>query len=1163
MKRLLLAVALFASLGTPAAAQTGAARGVLSPEQVQAAKDAASSIAGTARTRSAQVDERGALVRNPTTGQPASSTGADAAGQLRYLQGLTGLDTTEYSGRSDARGAPAAAVTANASADFACPAEAGRRQAAGGTVLWLQSCALANQRVQSLTVRLCDAISRGGVCESAHFGPAYIVPNGRYVQAGNVAIGVGCNDTTNACRITLTSTFAVSGQGAALATQAEQSDAAAAGNTARATLSAVATDPAYSARMTQLGTELNECVQRNLAALGAEGAVRTCDQQRVIQVTSSANAPSGGCETASQCIREVSRELTYTRTCQRTIPLTTRSCDYEVPTLTCELRDTGAGPTSSCSPESLQGATHVGSSERECLTGNAEEGGGCSQYRWKEYYTFPERARESNCETAPSSLAGSFGPAVCDLSPSGREEQCAPDGWFGRTKTAEECRVQDNAFVGGFDLSANDGEAGKGCGVCVKPRTTYTCYAQPTADNPEDSCQNVDLSNCRVTATQVMGTTEGGLVTSQRETYECKREQRYCAEWQQPAAGSNCPTADISYGLDAARFKAIGSDGSLNQALASAAVLNAIEQNSDPEAEVPLVFNGDDLRCAKPTGGLFGAFYMDCCRIDLQRPSAKTGKLNRCSLADAKLAAARRASYDVYIGEYCSKRIKFPSKCVMRTKTFCVYPGILPRLIQEQGRQQLADIVTSSAGANIERRTLAFDYSRAEGGWTEPVDVNGSRVAAWQYPAYCADPAGAEKRLQEDPTALECPSRLTQWFAVCAQPGGCGALPAAPELGSDLWTLQDADPLRNITTTLSSAAVARGACDPAKATCAYEISAWPAGIGGRAMVGRDLTFALFANEQGDDSGAQLQNIGDIVFQPQPLAQAARAGTLPATVSLRYSNDGGRSWQVAAVPTRLAAELTLPGSEITIQGGCTAESNLCNYRVTAPVTVQAKPWGGPRNPDCSGFTAGQLAALDFSRMDLSEWLATVVDQVSGQSPQALVAAAKSQFQSFHEVFQTTGRASAASPQGQSVARVSPAEGFGPFQVTLQAAGAWPPFDGNPLDNPNRVTGVQVDWGDCSAPEMLSPVTTVRGQPASGFEATHVYPGPDELPAPCGPQARNVTHTLTLSIYTLQSGTQTRNLQVVNAWATMPGHAASGRERNTAANGATLSAPVPGR
>lgn len=41
------------------------------------------------------------------------------------------------------------------------------------------------------------------------------------------------------------------------------------------------------------------------------------------------------------------------------------------------------------------------------------------------------------------------------------------------------------------------------------------------------------------------------------------------------------------------------------------------------------------------------------------------------------------------------------------------------------------------------------------------------------------------------------------------------------------------------------------------------------------------------------------------------------------------------------------------------------------------------WGDPRSPDCSGFTLGQLQALDFSRMDLSEFYASIVPTLPGQ------------------------------------------------------------------------------------------------------------------------------------------------------------------------------------
>jgi len=37
----------------------------------------------------------------------------------------------------------------------------------------------------------------------------------------------------------------------------------------------------------------------------------------------------------------------------------------------------------------------------------------------------------------------------------------------------------------------------------------------------------------------------------------------------------------------------------------------------------------------------------------------------------------------------------------------------------------------------------------------------------------------------------------------------------------------------------------------------------------------------------------------------------------------------------------------------------------------------KGWGGAESPDCSGFTIAQLQSLDFARMDLSEFYASLV------------------------------------------------------------------------------------------------------------------------------------------------------------------------------------------
>ena len=70
--------------------------------------------------------------------------------------------------------------------------------------------------------------------------------------------------------------------------------------------------------------------------------------------------------------------------------------------------------------------------------------------------------------------------------------------------------------------------------------------------------------------------------------------------------------------------------------------------------------------------------------------------------------------------------------------------------------------------------------------------------------------------------------------------------------------------------------------------------------------------------------------------------------------------------------------------IPILGLCmeTKETYCCfNSRLARILNEQGraqlgKPWGDPKNPDCSGFTLAQLQALDFSKMNLAEFYAEI-------------------------------------------------------------------------------------------------------------------------------------------------------------------------------------------
>src|SRR5690606_41699499 len=104
----------------------------------------------------------------------------------------------------------------------------------------------------------------------------------------------------------------------------------------------------------------------------------------------------------------------------------------------------------------------------------------------------------------------------------------------------------------------------------------------------------------------------------------------------------------------------------------------------------------------------------------LERPIEGQWFRKGCEMPEVELAAARRSNYTVYIGEYCSKKMKFPSRCLRRTQTYCAFNGILPRLIHEQGRVQLAQIAASGYGADVLRTNLNFSHLEARDGRWAP-----------------------------------------------------------------------------------------------------------------------------------------------------------------------------------------------------------------------------------------------------------------------------------------------------------------------------------------------------------------------------------------------------------------------------------------------------------
>src|SRR5690606_36242417 len=116
-----------------------------------------------------------------------------------------------------------------------------------------------------------------------------------------------------------------------------------------------------------------------------------------------------------------------------------------------------------------------------------------------------------------------------------------------------------------------------------------------------------------------------------------------------------------------------------------------------------------------------------------------------------------------------------------------------------------------------------------------------------------------------------------------------------------------------------------------------------------------------------------------------------------------------------------------------------------------------------------------------------------------------------------------------------ARVTPSQGFGPFNVRVIAGGYWPHTTGDKTKDTNSVWRVDVDWGDCTQKETLSKLDPMVQ--ASAFVGYHTFEAPDKLR--CGAKTANVTQNITLTVYTKESGVQKRVLSVENAWSVFPG------------------------
>lgn len=1107
------------------------------------------------RNQTGSRDTAGNIITNADgTVVQSSNSSLTKQKDLEFFKSMTGIDGLEQVASPGSSGrAGLVNISSTQTFDLSCKsALAGATQSAGGLTFLFSKCE--GTPVQRLTFSVCDAQQRTSQCSSdADFSQQISIPVGSFATVSGVKVGAGCN-STNDCRISVKGTLALGGNEASLNAQV----AAKSGKSSYLTdLRTNIENGTYAEKTKELGQPMMDCAERNRISMAANGTVTSCgvSEETGQPVTvSTSKQDAAACSSERKCIRYGTTSQSFTRSCARTFPLTERVTKYHLDTAECSVTkvtdEKGVETeTNSCvAPEDQGGAdarkgkSLIGQTSAEC-TKNDPITNACISRHWVEYFASTSATVISTADS-PAPVAG-----ACDNNPMSETRYTGYTGgeWFGRTLANNECTAEiiDEGGGGGMYYQLTNAEKA-GCGIYTTPTVGTTCYGAPSATDDVDSCKQIDLNSCRlidVVPSSYSGG-NGGLVIAQQENYQCEKEQKPCLEWSTGSGENACLNVEaVTFGTDQAKTMPADSEA-LNAAMVAAAVADASAEgvNNEGDPFMPLIFSGEDMRCERATGGIGQLFGRNCCRMDLERPIS--GQLTRdgCKMPAVKLAAARRSLYTVYIGEYCSKRMKFPRRCLQQTQTYCSFNGILPRLIHEQGRVQLAKIAASSTSSDVARRALNFTYlDSGTGSWTSPFAINGALVSAWKWPNYCVDPVRAGEFLAANPDAFDCPGVVRTVIASCDDVAGCGDLPAAPEYGAALWNMVEVNPLQLGTTALNRFAVATGACSTESGTCGYEVASWPVGQGGKAVVTRDIAWPAYSNEAPTATSAgltnQMTNMADLMFRTWSAAGVSDGKTVPPAMRIDYSKNGGQSWSTVQVPTDLRGkEFTFPGSDTKMSGQCEPLTNLCAFRVTGTSVIMAKSWGEPQRPDCTGFTGGQLSAMDFGKMDLSEWLATVMETAASVNPTALAKTAATQFESFNSMFQGgSGTLTVSTPVSANFARITPNQGFGPFETRLVVSGFWPQTTGDKALDVDRVTKVVVDWGDCTPTTtlpMISPTTA-----GSGYIGTHTFVAPNDLK--CGARKANVTQSIKMTVYTTKSGVLTRNVSVENAWAVFPG------------------------
>lgn len=284
-----------------------------------------------------------------------------------------------------------------------------------------------------------------------------------------------------------------------------------------------------------------------------------------------------------------------------------------------------------------------------------------------------------------------------------------------------------------------------------------------------DSCQLVGVECAE---------SRNGVCLREQQIWNCVENRTDCVEFEKSCAGPG----DMDFGRTYEKPNNIG------EMLAKASVAKMIAENSSFDAGEIRIFAGIERSCrdmddfnvsalitvalaiyaytyetslldlALAWVALLAIDYQ-CCTIDnteqQQESAAASGdicdpnsdddcsgyqpgilEMAICSDDERELSKARGAKHVIGpLDEGCS--IDLLGLCVENEQFFCEFDNLFARIIQEQGRQQIADaLLRGPVGSELE--TIDFPYFNiVDGGGWNLHEVNGNKIAFWSWDPRC------------------------------------------------------------------------------------------------------------------------------------------------------------------------------------------------------------------------------------------------------------------------------------------------------------------------------------------------------------------------------------------------------------------------------------------